>query len=249
MMPLLKLNFYHEYFLLGTIPDLSIRPSNTTAVLLQRHGIHIAKSTEGFSLYSSASYPGDGANALLDEKKTLEFTLQTAPARFVEITDAPEAWTGSVTLQIDAESNVGQPTFLEQDFDVPQIALSILPSAFTGDLPRTVDSTFQARKTARRYFVFNQSELDLNDALVTDDQGRHFNVQAIQMAHQPPALLFDSGEKTYKLSERPASWMQLATPKKRKPLINRLPTPSTSLAFTGGGGMPLRACSDIFVYL
>lgn len=232
----------HEYFHTQKCRSLVFHPSDETKKVMKRYDMMFLPKEDGFKLVGSAKID---VNYIADITgvSTFTFYMVNTDAHFVAFTNLPMDWKGKICFQPEGGQLQQTLSYVSANQE-GVIGELTLPFSAMG----SYTMHFTARSTGLKYFIVNQSNLDIDDALITDNQGMTFAVStSVTLPNGQEATLFSSGDHEFPLKKNPTTHFSLKAGK--KVIFKSLPTPYPgSLEMENNAGV-IKVYSPIYVYI
>ncbi|MEP0264352.1 hypothetical protein [Dokdonia sp.] len=260
----------HTYYTNGICVDLHYKPSQQTQIVMDRYGLQLQRTLEGFSFYASTDQSiKDFLNYIKTTEDTTSFSFDVVSMNqdFTVFTDYPITTLGVFSFDSSHSIVVDGVTILKEVFE-PRTASNISFSV-TVDYDAIIrfresgnnpfyTIKFRARKTQWRYYIINNSNQHFEKLEIKGDSEVQFDAPIeVTLPNNATALLFSSGDTKLPLQENATYTFNLLGTKtnlgntRTQIILNGLPiAKSNSIeTYTEEEGGTTQVASPLYIYI
>ncbi len=215
---IISLSVVHPYFEEDKCNCLSFRPTPNTAKAIKAYGFIFKESINGFEFISRENFD---FNYLLNHTEivSFDFDFTSTNSNFLSFTKIPLDWKG--TLKFSAKNKKLDFNLSNETSSVPGVIGNV---TFPIKEQGSFTMNFQARSTAWKYYVINQSHIDLEGTTISGkDQVTFLPPIDVKLSNGQRAKVYSSGDIEFPMKRNAKSHLQLRLGKKI--ILNALPIP------------------------
>lgn len=204
----------HDYFEEGITYPVQFSLEKKSKEICRKYGIQIRFIQNGAELYAD---PKGTLSELLQyigsitSEQSFRFELHSSDDRFRMYTDFPLVTLGRMEFSSHQVSETAPDCYdlLKMDLKEGEFNEFAGVELFFDDLlnsaqPVNYQIRLQARETQWKYFIINKSQLDLDQPAVVGKSDVEFDgPSSVRLENGQEAMLFSSGSRYLKLSQRP----------------------------------------------
>jgi len=215
---IISLSVMHPYFQEDKCNCLTFQPSPNTARAMKSYGFMLRGNTNGFEFLSKENFD---FNYLLDHTdiESFNFNFSSANPNFLSFTKLPLDWKG--TLKFTAKNKAMKFNLSDKTSPLPGVIGNVdFPIKEQGSFTMN----FQTRSTAWKYYVINQSNIELEGSTISGkDQVVFLPPIDMELSNGQKAKVYSSGDIEFPMKKIQKSHLQLKLGKKI--ILNALPIP------------------------